>query len=154
MRIQRFGFGDLFRFPFAASRARPGEVTDATEEGTDAHFTATRLRDITRSDCVSLTHQLSEGRPLQAGQVHWHGRTQTRRVASACSGASWQPTAAHFRDHADFTPRWRALPYSCVEHAEFVEQADDVMRRGSHDGGRTRSGTTSPGIRPARVPRL
>ena len=94
------------------------------------------------------------GKTVEAGQVHWHGRTQTRRVASACSGASWQPTAAHFRDHADFTPRWRALPYSCVEHAEFVEQADDVMRRGSHDGGRTRSGTTSPGIRPARVPRL
>ena len=116
--------------------ARLGEIADATEEGTDAQFTATRLRDITSNDCVSLADQLSEWEQVVAtGQVRRPGRTQTLRQNLGHDWRKLTVTASRFRDHVDFNPRWRPMRYSCVEHAEFVEQAMDGMSRGSYEDG-------------------
>ncbi|MFJ9411200.1 hypothetical protein [Streptomyces sp. NPDC101393] len=116
--------------------ARLGEIADATEEGTDAQFTATRLRDITSDDCVSLADQLSEWEQVvEAGQVRRPGRTQTLRQNLGRDWRKLTVTASRFRDHADFNPRWRPLRYSCVEHAEFVEQAMHGRSSGSYEDG-------------------
>ena len=111
-------------------RARLGELADGQADGTDAHFTAKRLRDITDSDCIHISDSLSEWeRVVARGQTDQAGEVQTLRQRIARWWNRLCRTADRFCDHPDFNPRWRELSYMCVEHAEFMEATDKGFTR-------------------------
>ncbi|MEU7278514.1 hypothetical protein AB0A69_06955 [Streptomyces sp. NPDC045431] len=123
--------GPLRRF----LEARLAEMIAAQEEGSDGHFAAVRLRDITVSDSVHLADMLSEwGRVIVAGRHDQPGHIQTLRQNLPHWWNRLVANAQHFADHPEYLPRWRNLRYLCVEHAEFIEAANEGMSRSGYDG--------------------
>ncbi|ARE79481.1 hypothetical protein B6R96_36300 (plasmid) [Streptomyces sp. Sge12] len=117
--------------------ARLGELA-AQEQDADARWAAQRLAELTDAACRDLEDELviwqevlTEGRAGQPGPV------QTLRQGLGFRWNRLIDTASRFASHPDYRPRWHRLRYLCVEHAEFVEQADQGMQRGSLDGDRS-----------------
>lgn len=116
--------------------ARLSELAHRMTEGSDAHFAASTLAEIVRSDCIHLEDSLVAWEDVVAARrVSEPGPTQALRQDI---GAWWNRlcrVAARFRDHPGHRPRWRELRYLCVEHAEFVEAATGDLSTGPYEDG-------------------
>lgn len=116
-------------------KERLGELVDAAEEGTEARFTAERLRDVTLNDCLHLCDMLTAWEEVVVeGRVERSGHVQALRQTVKSSWNRLIVTAEHFAGHPDFSPRWRQLRYMCLAHAEFMEQIEGELGGTSGDG--------------------
>ncbi|MYX18403.1 hypothetical protein GTY67_34205 [Streptomyces sp. SID8374] len=125
--------------------ARLGEIARAQPEGTDGRWAADHLAETIAANCRDLSDDLVSWEiELTEGDIRapGHARDLSQRLWT-----DWNrlvTTAQRFADHPDYLPRWRRLRYTCVEHAEFVEQAL---------GDESDGGTLHSAIAPDRPPR-
>ncbi|GHF53460.1 hypothetical protein GCM10010218_38690 [Streptomyces mashuensis] len=116
--------------------ARLDELIDAAPEGSGAHFTAVRLKDLVRNDALHLADLLGEWEDVvEAGRTHQVGHVQRLRQDVGIWWNRLCATAAHFHGHPDYRPRWRELRFLCLEHAEIIEQVEGGFSRGVYEGG-------------------
>ncbi|MET8816442.1 hypothetical protein ABZW47_31135 [Streptomyces sp. NPDC004549] len=118
--------------------ARLGELARDQPEGTDARWAAEHLAQTVDAACRDLDDALVAWEiELTEGDIHQPGHVQGLRQNLASGWNRLVETAQRFAGHPDHLPRWRALRYCCVGHAEFVEQAigdatdSGILYRGS-----------------------
>ncbi|MEV6726366.1 hypothetical protein AB0M94_36195 [Streptomyces xanthochromogenes] len=103
--------------------ARLGEIAQEQPEGTDARWAAEHLAQTIAANCRDLDDDLVEWElELTEGDIAKPGHVQTLRGRLGIGWNRLVRTAQRFAGHPDYLPRWRLLRYSCVEHAEAVEQ--------------------------------
>jgi hypothetical protein len=106
--------------------ARLGEVVAAQPDGSDARFAAERLAEITASDCIHLADLLGAWEEVMVeGRYDEPGQTQRLRQDVMLWWERLRETAERFRDHPAHRPRWRALVFMNLAHAEFMARLTD-----------------------------
>ncbi|MBD0691192.1 hypothetical protein [Streptomyces sp. CBMA123] len=115
--------------------ARLGEVVEAQPEGSAARFAAERLADITLSDCIHLGDLLLVwSEVVMDDRVDVPGEVQRLRQDVMLWWERLCETADGFREHPGHNPRWRALRYLNLAHAELMASLTDSSR-GGYAGG-------------------
>ncbi len=123
--------GDVGREMMDFLTARFGELVDAQPVGTEARWATERLRDVTLSDCRHLSDMLTSWEEIVGtGRAERPGLNQVLRQDI---GIWWNRiirTTRRFREHPDFLPRWRYLPYHNAEFERFLKMVakDHVIR--------------------------
>ncbi|MFJ8471162.1 hypothetical protein [Kitasatospora sp. NPDC094011] len=107
--------------------ARIGEIVEAQPEGSATRFAAERLADLTLHDCIHLSDMLGGwGEVVVAGRVDVPGGIQRLRQDVMLWWQRLCETADGFRDHPDHNPRWRALRFVNLAHAELMASLTDT----------------------------
>ncbi|MFD7906157.1 hypothetical protein ACFV4G_28425 [Kitasatospora sp. NPDC059747] len=110
---------------FLAARLR--EIVAAQPDGSDAHFAAERLEQITSADCIQLADLLVAWEVvLEEERTEEPGETQRLRQDVSIWWARLCRTADRFRDHPDHNPQWRRLDYMNLWHAELMASLTDA----------------------------
>ncbi|MGW8726117.1 hypothetical protein ACWGNF_08830 [Streptomyces sp. NPDC055808] len=114
-------------------RARLTELAERQEEGSEAAWAAFRLRQSTDRTALCLSDLLTSwGMEVDAGRAQEPGLTQRLRQDIQMWWNELCLTAAQFRDHPDYRPRWRHLEYPSVEFAEWHEHLTDGFSTGTY----------------------
>ncbi|MFF2073250.1 hypothetical protein ACFVXG_00665 [Kitasatospora sp. NPDC058162] len=115
--------------------ARLREVVEAQPEGSAVRFAAERLAHITLHDCIHLGDLLlAWSEVVVDDRVEVPGETQRLRQDVMLWWERLCETADGFRDHPDHNPRWRALQFLNLAHAELMASLTDLSRGGYGDG--------------------